>query len=53
MEAAVLELQLPNPIDFPSYALVLVLALSFGSPGVAGAIQPINYSGSGRIAAEG
>jgi hypothetical protein len=49
--ATTLELQLPYTIEFPSYALVLALALSFGSPGESGAIQPINYSGSGRIIA--
>ncbi|HWJ02153.1 MAG TPA: hypothetical protein VNU93_00655 [Verrucomicrobiae bacterium] len=45
----VLELQIPYPAEYPSFALVLAVGFSFGTPDVLGNIQPVKYSGSGRI----
>lgn len=45
-----LELQLPYPVDYPSYALVLAVAITFGTPDGLGRIQPVPYCGSGRLA---
>lgn len=49
----VLELQLPYPVDYPSYALVLAVAITFGTPDGVGRIQPVPYCGSGRLARVG
>lgn len=45
----VLELQLPYTVPYPTYSLVLAVAISFGTLDVPGNIQPVKYCGSGRI----
>jgi hypothetical protein len=47
----VLSLSLPYTVDFPHFALVLAVGISFGAPNVLGQIRPESYSGSGRIVA--
>lgn len=49
MKQTVLELQLPYPAEYPSYALVLAVAISFGTLDVLGNVQAVKYCGSGRI----
>ena len=44
-----LELQLPYTLDYPTYALVLAVAVSFGTLDVLGNVQAVPHSGSGRI----
>lgn len=50
MAQTVLQLQLPYQIDYPSYSLVLGIAICFGTLDVLGNIQAVKYCGSGRIA---
>jgi hypothetical protein len=45
-----LELSLPYPVEFPSFSLVLAVAVSFGTLNALGNVVPVKYSGSGRIA---
>jgi hypothetical protein len=51
--ATMLELSLSYAVEYASYALVLAVALSFGTLNAQGQIQAVSYSGSGRIAAVG
>jgi hypothetical protein len=48
---SVLELTLPYAVPFPSYSLVLAVAVSFGTLDALCAVKPVTYSGSGRIVA--
>ena len=50
MEATVLELQLPYTVSYPTYSLVLAVAITFCTPDVLGNIQGVKYCGSGHIA---
>lgn len=50
MPETALELQLPFTVSYPTYSLVLAVAVCFGSPDVLGHIQAVKYCGSGRIA---
>lgn len=45
-----LELQLPYTVVFPTFSLVLAVAISFGTLDVVGNVQAVKYAGSGRIA---
>lgn len=45
----VLELQLPYTVEYPTYSLVLAVAISFGTLDVLGHIEAVKYCGSGRI----
>lgn len=49
MPATALELSLPYPVAFPSYSLVLAVAISFGTLDALRHVVPVTYSGSGRI----
>jgi hypothetical protein len=44
-----LELQLPYSAAWPTYSLVLAVAISFGTLDVLGNVQAVKHTGSGRI----
>jgi hypothetical protein len=49
LPATMLELQLPNTHEYPTFSLVLAVGISFGTPDRLGNVQAVNYTGSGRI----